>query len=62
MPNISQKERDYLNRVFSKELMGGLSSLELRQKINQLYYNQKDELDRGELESLRKKLLGKMGK
>jgi len=61
MPNISPKERGYLNRVFSEALLNGLDLWELKNKINQLYYNKGDELDEYELKSVKEKLLKKMG-
>lgn len=62
IPEISPKEREYLNRVFRKELIDGLTLWELKQKINQLRLDKKDELDQWEIEKVRKKLLEKMGK
>lgn len=62
MPDISRKERDYLNKAFNKELVDGLTPWELKQKIGQLHFNKKDELDRWELESVKKRLLGGSGK
>lgn len=61
IPNISSKERDYLNRVFSKDLIDGLTPWELEQKINQLYLNKGDELDKWELDNVKKKILEKIG-
>ena len=56
-PDISTEERAYLNQVFQKDLIDGLTEFELKQKINSLSYNQEDQLDRWELESVKKKIL-----
>ncbi len=60
-PDISPKEREYLNRVFSRDLIDGLTPWELKQKINQLGFNKGDELDQWELENVKKKILEKIG-
>ena len=55
--DISQKEREYLNKIFVNDLIDGLTEFELRDKINKLYYNQKDILDQWELEKVKRKIL-----
>ena len=60
-PNISPKEREYVNRVFKKDLDGGLTPWELKQRINKLSFDKKDELDQWELRDIKRKLLEKMG-
>jgi len=62
MPDISPKEKDYLHKVFGKEMVDGLTPWELNQKIDQLQSNKKDELDQWELRGVKRKLLDKMGK
>jgi len=61
IPNISPKERGYLNRVFNKDLIRGLSAFELKQKISQLRFNKEDELDQWELKAVKGKLLKRIG-
>jgi len=60
IPDISTEERAYLNQVFQKDLIDGLTEFDLRQKINSLSYNQEDQLDRWELESVKKKILERL--
>ena len=60
--DISDKEREYLNNVFSRDLVDGLTEFEIKEKINSLRQNQKDNLDQWELERVKKRLLEKLGK
>ena len=62
MPNISPKEKDYLNKVFGRELRDGLTSWELKQKMGRLQSNKEDELDQWELQSIKRKMLDKLDK
>ena len=62
IPEISQKEREYLNRVFARDLIDGLTPWELKQKIGNLYFNQKDEIDQWELAKVKNRLLREMEK
>jgi len=62
LSNISQKEREYLNQVFSNDLVDGLTEFELREKINKLSHNQKDVLDKWEIGDVKRKILEKMAK
>lgn len=62
MPNISQKEREYLTKAFSQELLDGIDEWELKNKISKLYYNQTDGITPAELEQIKRKILGKLGK
>ena len=57
IPDISIEERGYLNQVFEKDLIDGLTKFELEQKINSLNYNQTDQLDQWELAEVKRKLL-----
>jgi len=58
IPEISKQERDYLNERFKKDLSDGLTSYEIKKRIEKLRYNSGDCLDRSEVEKVRKKLLG----
>lgn len=55
--DISDKERQYLDRVFSSALQGGLSLNEMREQIRRLSKNQADDIDYMELEKVKRKLL-----
>jgi len=62
IPEISREEREYLNRVFSNELVDGLTEFELRQKIQKLKANTTDSIDGFEAEKVKRKLLEALGK
>ena len=62
VPEISPQERRYLNQVFSKDLIDGLTEFELNRKIMQLKFDTTDQIDRVEAERIRKKLLNALGK
>lgn len=61
-PDISEKERQYLNQVFANDLIDGLTEWEIKDKINKLAYNTTDELDPSELATVKSKLLSALGK
>jgi len=60
LPNVSQKEREYLNKAFSQELLDGIDEWELKNKISKLYYNQTDGINQAELEQIKRKILEKI--
>lgn len=62
IPDISQKERQYLNQVFGNDLIDGLTEFELKQKIEKLRHNTNDILDPWELEQAKRKILQRFGK
>ena len=53
IPDISDKERAYLNRVFNKDLIDGLTPFDLKQKIDHLRYDKEDEVSQIGLSTLR---------
>lgn len=59
--DISNEERQYLNQIFDKDLIDGLTEFELREKIRHLGYNKGDILDQWELEKVKNKILEKLG-
>ncbi len=60
--DISQKEREYLNESFSKDLPGGLTEFKLRERVKKLSNDKKDDIDQRELEKVKKKILKNFGK
>ncbi|MDO8486622.1 MAG: hypothetical protein Q7S77_02935 [Candidatus Staskawiczbacteria bacterium] len=60
--DISPKEREYLNQIFSSDIVDGLTEFELRAKISRLSYKQGDILETSELEEVKRKVLEKFGK
>ncbi|MBI2049925.1 MAG: hypothetical protein HYT35_00510 [Candidatus Staskawiczbacteria bacterium] len=60
--DISDKERNYLHQSFNKHLVDGLTEYELKEKINKLQSDKKDILDNWELEQVKRKILGRLGK
>ena len=60
--DLSEQERKYLNEVFSKDLEGGLTAFELRNRIENLRHNPDDILEPWEIEQVRRKLLGEIEK
>jgi len=60
--DISDKERQYLNQVFGSDLIDGLTEFELKEKINRLTSNRGDILDQWELQKVKNKILGSLGK
>ncbi len=58
IPELSEKERVYVERVFQDSLRDGLSKDELRREISRLRHNPNDPLDSFEVEKIRKKLTG----
>ena len=62
MPNISRKEREYLNKTLKNELKGGLTLFELKKEGKKLQYNPKDIITPRDARSVRQKLLEKFKK
>lgn len=62
IPEISQKEREYLNEVFANDLVDGLTEYELTQRIMHLKYDTKDPINQWDAEKVKLKLLEKMKK
>ena len=60
--DLSSEEKRYLNDVFKNDLIDGLSEYELRQKIEQLRHKPDDCLDYWEIEQVKRKLMGELGK
>lgn len=56
IPELSPKERSYLEGVFQNDLRDGLNKEELRKKIYQLERNYSDDIDYKELGKLKDKL------
>ncbi len=59
IPDISLQDREYLNKVFSDELSGGLYASELKRQIQSLIYKTDDRLRAGEVEKVKRKILAK---
>ena len=57
IPELSDKERAYVEGVFQKALKDGLSKYELKKEISRLKHNSSDPSDAFEVEKIRKKLL-----
>ena len=62
IPEISEKEREYLNEVFSGDLVDGLTEWELKQRIGHLKFDTKDPINQLDAEKVKKVLIEKMGK
>lgn len=62
IPDISPKERELLNKSFSKDLSGGLTEYKLRERVKKLANDKKDDIDQWELEKVKKKILENFGK
>jgi len=60
LPNISDKEREYLRGVFSSVLKDGITEIELKKVILGLQHNASDNLDSIEVESVKRKLFGEL--
>jgi len=60
LPNIDDREREYLRGVFAKELKDGITQKELFGRIKMLQRNSNDILDAREVESVKRKLLGEL--
>ncbi len=57
IPELSDRERAYVEGVFQSALRDGLSKYELKQEISSLRHNSNDPLDSFEVEKIKKKLL-----
>jgi len=62
IPEISQKEREYLNEAFANDLVDGLTEWELRQKIEKLKFGENDPINKWDAEKVKAKMLEKMGR
>lgn len=60
--DISQKERDFLNKYFAYDLIDGLTEWELQHKIASLKFDKKDPISSEDAESVKQKILEAMGK
>jgi len=60
IPEISQEEREFLNKAFANDLVDGLTEGELKQRINSLKFDTSDIIDSFEAEKVKSKLLEKM--
>ena len=56
IPELSDKERAYVESVFQRSLKGGLSKFELKKEINRLKYNYNDQLEPSEIKKIKEKL------
>ena len=56
VPQLSHKERSYIEGVFSKPLENGLSEYEVKKEIGRLKHVSGDPLDSFEIEKLKQKL------
>lgn len=57
IPELSDKERAYVNDVFQNSLDSGLSKFELKKEIRRLRYKANDLLDSFEVKKIKKKLM-----
>jgi len=57
IPELSDKERAYVEGVFQRALKDGLSKYELKKEISRLKHNSSDPLDAFEVEKIKKKLM-----
>jgi hypothetical protein len=60
IPQLSNKERAYVNGVFQDSLKDGLSKYELKKEIQRLRHNSNDPLDSYEVEKIKKKLMERL--
>lgn len=60
IPELNQKEREYIKVFFEHELKDGLTLGELKQRIYKLEHNLKDGITSHEVEELKKKLIGEL--
>ena len=60
IPELSEKERAYIEGVFQDSLRDGLTKDELRREISRLRHNPNDPLDSFEIEKIKKKLTGSL--
>jgi len=57
IPELSDKERDYVNSIFQDSLKGGLSEFEIKKEIGRLKHKPDDPLDFLEVEKIKRKLM-----
>jgi hypothetical protein len=62
IPDLSAKEKSYLQKEFAPYLVEGLTEWGLKDEINKLEFRDNDGVDEFELESLRHKVLSALGK
>jgi hypothetical protein len=60
LPDIDDREREYLRGIFSGALKDGITQRELIGKIKQLEHSTGDILDAHEVESVKRKLFGEL--
>ena len=60
LPNISDKEREYLRGVFGNAVKDGITEIELKKVIFGLQHNAGGNLDAIEVESVKRKLFGEL--
>ena len=54
---LSNEEKDYVERSFSDELKGGLSKFEIKERCRKLMHKTDDSLEPSEVEKVKNKLL-----
>ncbi|MEK7664559.1 MAG: hypothetical protein AAB361_00280 [Patescibacteria group bacterium] len=62
IPEISRQEREYLNKSFSKDLFMGMTEFKYKERMKKLDKDKKDQIDRWELEKVKKKISEDFGK
>jgi len=60
IPELTQKERAYLDVFFEHELKNGLTTGEVKERIYKLAHNYQDNITPHEVEELRRKLIGEL--
>jgi len=55
--DLSDKERAYVEKAFSRELKGGLSKFEINERCRELKYKTGDPLESVEVKKIKEKLL-----
>jgi hypothetical protein len=57
IPELSLREKEYIEACFSKFLAGGINKWEAEKIIRELKLNLKDEIDLSEIEKIKSKIL-----
>jgi len=57
IPELSDKERAYVNGIFQDSLKDGLSKYEIKKEISRLKYKPDDPLDSFEVKKIKRKLM-----
>jgi len=60
IPELTPKEKAYLNVFFEHELKNGLTMGEVKERISKLAHNYQDNITPHEVEELRRKLIGEL--